>query len=499
MPLNGPSACAIRKLWKDDYSGLEVETWGDGTAKTYTNAASCALCGKMFADATMDFDIGNEMALQVEALISRTRSFDMSGNEKEWSISNQILERLAGRLGFDPINYGAEAMSYLTWDKENKSAHGWTKELFESVAMFLALVNKGNTRITMKDVCEKHKYELIRDLPKPPRMDWGDVDPVRANRLLRDLVKNGIVEYKPVRDIETIIRNSDVVKQKFDESMVQRALELAESNKSISRSKNVAAAPCTLRSRRQSQAQRSLKNRFQRTSMLQKEAYATQSRSRKNQFWVLLEEIRQRKRAECQDLLLGCYVTSGKNSVTTSFLDYVVNFLKVVQTIRVPFRFPALEADFKVRTSTNGSSSDVLRSYSSQISPILTYFSGMCLQNVNVTFVLSVDLRCVFVFSNKFGFDVKVPTSLFAPTPTLWAISLKAISGLSDSWNTFSFFSRLLIWPSSPLVITPHQRFQRFLIQAIRLAFDPEHRQMFRTFCPLRSLFPNSQGRFGHS
>lgn len=241
-PLNGPSACAIRKLWKDDYSGLEVETWGDGTAKTYTNAASCALCGKMFADATMDFDVGNEMALQVEALISRTRSFDMSGNEKEWSISNQILERLAGRLGFDPINYGAEAMSYLTRIRKNKSAHGWTKELFESVAMFLALVNKGNTRITMKDVCEKHKYELIRDLPKPPRMDWGDVDHVRANRLLRDLVKNGIVEYKPVRDIETIIRNSEVVRQKFDESMVQRALELAESNKSISRSKNVAAA-----------------------------------------------------------------------------------------------------------------------------------------------------------------------------------------------------------------------------------------------------------------
>lgn len=241
-PLNGPSSCAIRKMWKGDWSGLELEQWGDDRGNVYTNAASCAICGKLFADATMDFDVGNQTALQIEAMISKTRSFDMSGNEKEWAISLQIFERLAGRLGFDPINYGAEAQRYLSRIRKNKSAHGWTKELFECVAMFLALVNRGNTRITMKDVCEKHTFELIRDLPKPPRMDWGIVSHVRANRLLRDLVKDQIVEYNPVRDVETIIRNSEIVKRYFDDGMMERAFQLADANKTISRSKNVAAA-----------------------------------------------------------------------------------------------------------------------------------------------------------------------------------------------------------------------------------------------------------------
>lgn len=241
-PLDGPSDCAIRKLWKNDWSGLEVDEWGDDRGNVYTNSVACLLCGKQFADVTMDFDVGNQMALQVESVIARTRSFDMSGNEKEWSISPQILERLAGRLGFDQLNYGAEAMRYLTRIRKNKSAHGWTKELFECVAMYLALVNKGNTRVTMKDVCEKHTYELIRFDPKPPRLDWGEVPPVRANRLLRDLVREGVVEYKPVRDVETIIRNSEIVKRYMDESIVERALELAEKNKTVSRSKNIAAA-----------------------------------------------------------------------------------------------------------------------------------------------------------------------------------------------------------------------------------------------------------------
>jgi len=241
-PLNGPSSCAIRKMWKGDWSGIEMEQWGDDRGRVYTDAASCALCGKLFADSTMDFDVGNEMSLQIESLIGKTRSFDMSGNEKEWAISINILERLAGLLGFDPINYGAEAQKYLTRIRKNKSAHGWTKELFECVAMYLTLVNRGNTRIKMKDVCERHTYDLIRELPKPPRMDWGKVSPVRANRLLRDLVKEGIVEYNPVRDVDTIIRNSEIVKRYFDEEMLQRAFQLAEANKTISRSKNVASA-----------------------------------------------------------------------------------------------------------------------------------------------------------------------------------------------------------------------------------------------------------------
>lgn len=245
-PLMAPKGCAMVKLWSGDWSGIDREFYGEWTGertKQHTNVASCKLCGKVFADSTQDYSIGNQFELAKSAYSAQFTDQLTGGAEKNRLYSQRVLEVLAGRLGYDQINYGAKAYVIFRRMTEANMARGRSIALLEAVSMFLAIVNQGNTRLSMKEVCENHTFSLIQSVPSPvKRDDWGTLSVKSAERLLRDAVRREIVDYKPVRDVETIIRSSDTAKNHMDDETIQRALDISERNKTVSRSKTIAAA-----------------------------------------------------------------------------------------------------------------------------------------------------------------------------------------------------------------------------------------------------------------
>lgn len=245
-PLMAPKGCAMVKLWSGDWSGMDREFFGEWTGertKQHTNVASCKLCGKVFADSSQDFFVGDQFELSKSAYSAQFTDQLTGGAEKNRLYSQRVLEVLAGRLGYDQINYGARAYTIFRRMTEANMARGRSIALLEAVAMFLAISNQGNTRISIKEVCDAHTFSLIQSAPSPvKRDDWGDLSVKSAERLLRDAVRREIVEYTPVRDIETIIRSSDIARNHMTEDIIQRALEISERNNTTSRSKTIAAA-----------------------------------------------------------------------------------------------------------------------------------------------------------------------------------------------------------------------------------------------------------------
>jgi transcription initiation factor TFIIIB Brf1 subunit/transcription initiation factor TFIIB len=246
-PLMAPKGCAMVKLWSGDWSGLEreysVEGFNEGRTKQHTKVASCKICGHVFADSTQDYFAGDQFELGKSAYAAQFTDQLTGGAEKNRLYSQRVLEVLAGRLGYDQINYGARAYVIFRRMTEANMARGRSIALLEAVAMFLAIVNQGNTRLSIKEVCEAHTFSLIQSAPSPvKRDDWGNLSVKSAERLLRDAVRKNIVEYTPVRDVETIIRGSDVARKHMDEEAITRALEISERNKTVSRSKTIAAA-----------------------------------------------------------------------------------------------------------------------------------------------------------------------------------------------------------------------------------------------------------------
>ena len=244
-PEMGPTGCAMVKLWAGDWSGLEREfsgEWTGNATKQHTDVASCKICGKVFADSSKDFYVGDEFEMSKVAHAARYTDLLTGGAEKNRLFSYRVLEILAGRLGYDQINYGTQAYTIFKRLTAANMAKGRSIALVEAVSMYLALVNKGNTRVNVKEVCETHTFSLIQGVPGHSRDDWGTLSAKAAERLLRDAVRRGIVEYAPTRDIETLIRNSEIARQHMDEEIITRAIDISDRNKTVSRSKNVAAA-----------------------------------------------------------------------------------------------------------------------------------------------------------------------------------------------------------------------------------------------------------------
>lgn len=245
-PLMAPKGCAMVKLWKGDWSGLDREFFGEWTGertKQHTKSASCKLCGKIFADSTQDFFVGDQYDLAKSAYAAQFTDMLTGGAEKNRLYSQRVLEVLAGALGYDQINYGARAYVIFRRMTDANMARGRSIALVEAVAMFLAIVNQGNTRLSMKEVCATHTFSLIQSIPSPvTRQDWGTLSVKSAEKLLRDAVRREVVEYTPVRDVETLIRSSDTARNHMDEEMIARAIEISERNKTTSRSKTIAAA-----------------------------------------------------------------------------------------------------------------------------------------------------------------------------------------------------------------------------------------------------------------
>ena len=245
-PLMAPKGCAMVKLWSGDWSGLNREFYGEWTGnatKQHTNVASCDLCGKVFADSSQDFFVGDQFELAKSAYASQFTDRLTGGAEKNRLFSQRVLEQLAGRLEYEQINYGAKAYTIFRRMTDANMAKGRTIAMLEAVAMFLALVNQGNTRITLREVCNAHTFSLIQSMPNPVgRDDWGNISIKGAEKLLRDAVRKDVVEYNPVRDVDTLIRNSDIARSHMDEEIIARAIEISERNIKSSRSKNVAAA-----------------------------------------------------------------------------------------------------------------------------------------------------------------------------------------------------------------------------------------------------------------
>jgi transcription initiation factor TFIIIB Brf1 subunit/transcription initiation factor TFIIB len=245
-PLMGPKGCGMLKLWKGDWSGVEmeysVEGFTEGRTKQHTKVASCKICGEVFADAAHDFYVGDQDKMAREAYKGKFTDITTGGAEKNRLFSGIVLEKLAAKLGFDWINYGNLAFTIFNRLTEAGLAVGRGIALVEAVSMYVALTNKGNTRITLREVCDAHRFSLIQAEPGHSRMDWGELNSTHAERLLRKAVKMGLVDYNPVKSVEVVIRNSDTAKEHMDEEIIARAIEISELNKTISRTKNIAAA-----------------------------------------------------------------------------------------------------------------------------------------------------------------------------------------------------------------------------------------------------------------